>query len=290
MATERLDPRPYAVSSWSGLSWSSIIAGALFAAALAFILHSFAAALGLAVSSAAPTWRDASFALVLLSGLYLVVVAVLTYGLGGYLAARIRSPSTDTPSVDADYRDGVHGLLTWALATVLTGLLLVIAAQALPRLAAPSAGSAGPATSVAGENIIAFDLDRLFRGGERRPPQVDIERVRAEAARILLTVSSHEGMRADDRAELVRLVSATTGLSPADADRRVTEVSGQAKRNIDRARRSAVLLAFMAGAAALLGAAAAWFAAIEGGAHRDSRSQIPHYLDWARTADRPRNR
>ena len=289
MATERLDPRPYAVSSWSGLSWSSIIAGALFAAALAFILHSFAAALGLAVSSAAPTWRDASFALVLLSGLYLVVVAVLTYGLGGYLAARIRSPSTETPTIDADYRDGVHGLLTWALATVLTGLLLVIAAQALPRLAAPSAGSAGPATSVAGENIIAFDLDRLFRGGERRP-QVDMERVRAEAARILLTVSGHEGMRADDRAELVRLVSATTGLSSADADRRVTEVSGQAKRNIDRARRSAVLLAFMAGAAALLGAAAAWFAAIEGGAHRDSRSPIPHYLDWARTADRSRTR
>ena len=171
MATERLDTRPYPVSSWGGLSWGSIIAGALFAAALAFILHSFAAAIGLAVSSAAPTWRDASFALVLLSGLYLVVVAVLTYGLGGYLAARIRSPSTDTPSVDADYRDGVHGLLTWALATVLTGLLLVIAAQALPRLAAPSAGSAGPATSVAGENIIAFDLDRLFRGGERRPPK-----------------------------------------------------------------------------------------------------------------------
>ena len=114
--------------------------------------------------------------------------------------------------------------------------------------------------------------------------------MRAEAARILLTVSGHEGMRADDRAELVRLVSATTGLSSADADRRVTEVSGQAKRNIDRARRSAVLLAFMAGAAALLGAAAAWFAAIEGGAHRDSRSPIPHYFDWAPTANRARSR
>jgi hypothetical protein len=52
MATERLDTRPpYTVSSWGGLSWGSIIAGALFAAALACILHSFAAAIGLGIIS-----------------------------------------------------------------------------------------------------------------------------------------------------------------------------------------------------------------------------------------------
>jgi hypothetical protein len=263
------------------VSWSGIIGGAVAAAALAFILHSFAAAVGLAVTSTAPTWRDSSIALVLLSGLYLVLVALASYAFGGYLAARIRSPVTANPGADAEYRDGLHGILTWALATVLTGLMLLVTAQALPRLAAPSAGSAGPATSIAGENIIAFDLDRLFRGGDRRQ-QVDSERTRAEAARILLTVSSHEGMRADDRSELVRLVSSTTGLPAADADRRVTEVAAQAKRNIDRARRSAVILAFMAGAAALLGAAAAWFAAVAGGAHRDNRSPVPTYLDWGR--------
>jgi hypothetical protein len=88
-------------------------------------------------------------------------------------------------------------------------------------------------------------------------------------------------MKAEDRTELVRLVSATTGLAPADADRRVTEVAGQAKLNIDRARRSTVILAFMAGTAALLGAAAAWFAAIAGGEHRDGRNPVPRWLDWA---------
>jgi hypothetical protein len=267
------------------VSWSAIIGGAIAAAALALILHSFAAAVGLAVSSAAPTWRDASIALVLLTGLYLVITALASYGLGGYVAARIRAPLGANPDAEVEYRDGLHGLLTWALATVLTGLLLVVAAQALPRLAAPSAGSAGPATSVAGENIIAFDLDRLFRGGERRQ-QVDFDRVRAEAARILLTVSSHEGMRADDRAELVRLVSAATGLAGPEADRRVAEVSAQARMNIQKGRRSAVMLAFMAGAAALLGAAAAWFAAIAGGAHRDNRAPVPTFLDWAPTTRR----
>jgi hypothetical protein len=42
-------------------------------------------------------------------------------------------------------------------------------------------------------------------------------------------------------------------------------VAARAKENISRARRSAVILAFTAGAAALLGAAAAWFAACAGG-------------------------
>ena len=56
--------------------WGPVIAGAICAAALAFVLHAFAAAIGLSVSSTAPTWRDASVALVLLSGLYLVLAAV----------------------------------------------------------------------------------------------------------------------------------------------------------------------------------------------------------------------
>jgi hypothetical protein len=46
---------------------------------------------------------------------------------------------------------------------------------------------------------------------------------------------------------------------------RVDEVAARAKENISRARRSAVILAFTAGAAALPGAAAAWFSACAGG-------------------------
>jgi hypothetical protein len=164
----------------------------------------------------------------------------------------------------------------WAAATLLTGLLALAAIEAVPRPATPS----GAATSVAGETIIAYDLDRLFRG-ERRPAG-DMTYVRSEAARILLTTSSHTGMQADDRAYLVRLVAATTGLSPADADKRVTEVAAAAKADIDRARHSAVLLGFITGAAALAGAAAAWFAACAGGRYRDGREAVPSYLDWGR--------
>src|SRR5262245_27817171 len=63
---------PVASGTALSIQWSAIIAGAVSASALAFVLHTFAGAIGLSVSSAAPTWRDASWALVLVSGLYLV--------------------------------------------------------------------------------------------------------------------------------------------------------------------------------------------------------------------------
>jgi hypothetical protein len=275
---------PLADGTVVGLHWTPVVAGALAAAALAFVLHSFALALGLSVSSTAPTWRDTSFALVLLSGLYLLLVAVVSYGFGAYVTARLRVRFADAPAEDVEFRDGLHGLVVWALATLLTGLLALAAIEAVPRLTVPSGAGAGQATSVAGENIIAFDLDRLFRGDRR--PTGDMNYTRSEAARILLTTSSHNGMRADDRTYLVHLVAATTGLAAADADRRVTEVAGQAKTDLDRARHTALIIGFMAGAAALVGAAAAWFAAGAGGRHRDGREAVPTYMDWGRPYSR----
>ena len=99
-------------------------------------------------------------------------------------------------------------------------------------------------------------------------------------AGILLTTASHRGMQPEDRAYLVRLTTAYTGLAQPDAERRVDEVAARAKEDISRARRSAVILAFTAGAAALLGAAVAWFAACAGGRVRDGEAP-PHALfDW----------
>jgi hypothetical protein len=68
-----------------------------------------------------PTWRDASFALVLLSGLYVVLAAPASYGLGGYLAGLMRTRPSSRE--DADLGDGLHGLLVWALATLLTAVI-----------------------------------------------------------------------------------------------------------------------------------------------------------------------
>ena len=257
-----------------------MIGGAIAAAALASVLHGFASAVGISVSSASPSWRDASFALILLSGLYLLLAALASYAFGAYLAGRMRMRVGTGAASDIAFRDGMHGLLVWALATLLAAVLALSVAAMVPRLTAPS--GAPPSASVAGENLIAFDLDRLFRGGERRAPAADITQARAEAARILMTASSHTGMRADDRSYLVRLTSVYTGLSAPDADKRVTEVAGAARENINRARRAAGILAFMVAAAALVGAAAAWYAACAAGRHREGLETVPDWWSWER--------
>ena len=72
------------------LQWSPIVLGAFAATALSSVLLTFAVTIGLGVRSMAPTWRDASAALALLSGLYLIIHAILSFGLGGYIAGRIK--------------------------------------------------------------------------------------------------------------------------------------------------------------------------------------------------------
>jgi predicted transcriptional regulator len=259
------------------LNWGPVIAGAIAASALAFVLDSFGLALGLAISSASPAWRDTSFALVLLSGLYLVLVALASYGLGGYIAGRMRRRSD--PSDSPEFEDGMHGLVVWGVATLFAGILATVSLPLLSRAPGVAAVMPNATTSVPGESLIAYELDRLFRGSERRTGG-DLSYDRAEAARILLTTSSHRGMDPTDRAYLAKLIAADTGTAAPDAERRVDEVATRAKQDISRARSSAVILAFMAGAAALLGAIAAWAAAVTAGRYRDGREAMPALWDW----------
>jgi hypothetical protein len=264
------------------VQWGPAFAGAIAAAALATVLHGFAATIGLAVSSASPTWRDASFALWLLSGVYLVLVAIASYGLGGYIAGRMRARSAGGVVEENEIRDGIHGLIVWGLATLATAALIAMSGATVSRLAA-SSGASGPAVSLGAENIVAYDLDHLFRS-DRRPAGIDMTYSRAEAGRILLTASGHNGVAPDDRAYLVRLVGQVAGLAQPEAQQRVDTVITSAHDNIKRARRSAVVLAFMAGAAAMVGAAIAWLAACAGGRHRDGDSAV---FMWS-TPHRPR--
>src|ERR1700739_3907479 len=113
-----------------GLTWGPAVAGAIAARGLSFVLDSFGVAIGLAFSSASPTWRDTSFALVLLSGLYLVLAALASYGLGGYIAGRMRR-RYDSGEL-SEFQDGMHGLLVWGISTLLAGLLAAVTVALLP--------------------------------------------------------------------------------------------------------------------------------------------------------------
>jgi hypothetical protein len=263
------------------LQWSAIVAGALGAAALSLILLTFGAAIGLGVSSAAPTWRDASVALWLLSGIYLILQAIVSFGFGGYIAGRVRRPMAAGQSEEVENRDGLHGLAVWALA-----ILLGAAFAALAGATTLSRSSPGSASTSAAEPVLSYELDRLYRAAHR-PANADLSAERAEAGRILLTSSSHSGMKADDRTYLIQQVAAATGLSPAEAERRVDSAIANSKAALARSRGSTVILAFSLATALLLGSVAAWAAACAGGRHRDG-APLPHWMVHANLLDRRR--
>jgi hypothetical protein len=247
------------------LNWSSVFFAAVVAAAFSAILIAFGAAVGLGVTSTAPTWRDASVALWILSGLYLILQACVSFGIGGYLAGLTRAViAADSPE-QAEERDGLHGLAAWAVATIL-GVSIATLVSGASILRSPS--DAPAARTTAAEPLLSYELDKLFRMS-RRPNNTDLATERAQAGRILLTSSSHAGMSTDDRAYLTQLVAATTGVAQADAERRVDTAVVNAKTAIARSRRSSIILAFSVAAALLLGAVVSWTAACTGGRHRD---------------------
>src|SRR4051812_20397571 len=112
----------------STIQWSSVIAGALAAGAMSFILVGFGVAVGLGVSSASPTWRDASAALALLSGLYLIIQAIISFGFGGYVAGRTTRPAPAITTIedDGERRGGVHWPMSRGPSLVLCAALLAL--------------------------------------------------------------------------------------------------------------------------------------------------------------------
>ena len=270
------------------VQWSPIVLGAFAATALSSVLLTFAVTIGLGVASTAPTWRDTSTALAILSGLFLIIQAVISFGMGGYIAGHTRTPVGTatvgpTSADEVEHVDGAHGLGTWALAVVMGAILATwIGAATVSR----SAPVRGPAQASAAEPLLSYELDRLFRAG-RRAPNVDLSTERAEAGRILLTTSSHSGMSAEDRTYLVQQVIGLTGLAAADAERRVDGVIATATTAIARSRRSTVILAFSIATAILLGAVAAWAAAVAGGRHRDGET-LPQWMVHSKSFDRRR--
>ena len=154
------------------LSWTPVIFGALVATALSSILLAFGATIGLGVMSTAPSWRDASAALALLSGLYLIMQAAISFGVGGYIAGRTRSVAVAADSLDSEHSDGVHGLGSWALAVVLGALLATLFGGAtLTR----SNSNLPSARTSAAEPLLSYEIDRMLRPA-RRAANVDLSR------------------------------------------------------------------------------------------------------------------
>src|SRR3984957_16003533 len=276
------------VDAQSAVSWGAIAAGAVGAAALALLLIALGAGLGL---SAVYPWSDSGVSAATFktgTGIFLVIVAVMSSAVGGFLAARPRSKWVGAHTNEVFFRDTAHGFIAWALPTLLSATAL---SSVTGYLANGTAAGVGGAASQAARSVNPADIyvDKLFRPDTAAQPAsapgsspaagnpnpaapsgANSNQSRAEVLR--LWTSSFQGnqdLSATDKTYVAQVVAARTGMSQADAEKRVNDVIIEAKTAADTARKGAAKLSFWLTAAMLFGAFAASLAAVEGGSLRD---------------------
>jgi hypothetical protein len=261
----------------SAVSWAAVIAGGVTAAALTLLLVAFGAGMGFSAVSPWPSSGISATTFTIATGVYLIVVAMLSSTIGGYIAGRLRTKWTGLHGEEVLFRDTAHGFLAWATATVFGAVALASAAtiiaggatagaaQGAGQAAAQSAGTGAP-------NPYFVDLLLRPQPGSAGGPagQADPAAIRGEITRILARGLGEGGeLPAADRAYLAQVVAARTGMSQPDAEKRVSEVIEQARSAADEARRAAAKLSLWLTGAMLIGAFSASLAAIEGGQLRD---------------------
>ena len=259
------------------VSWPAIAAGAVAAAALTLVLLAFGVGMGFSVVS---PWGNSGVSATTFeigTGLYLIVVAMLASTIGGYIAGRLRTRWLGVHTHEVFFRDTAHGFLAWALATVIGAGFLAAAASNI-------AGGASPGLAPAAANVSAtagsgsrldYYVDALLRPNPAASPNItDLGAVRREIAGILTKGIGDGDVAGPDRTYLAQVVAARTGLSPADADKRVSNILDQAKTDLDNARKAAAKLSLWLTASLLIGAFAASLAATDGGYVRDRNANL----------------
>jgi hypothetical protein len=106
--------------------WGAIIGGALGAIAISIIL--FTAGSGFGLSTVEP-WSFANQApetFAIGAAIWLIIMQWLSAAFGGYLAGRLRANWIGARTDEVLFRDTAHGLLAWALATVIVAALFTL--------------------------------------------------------------------------------------------------------------------------------------------------------------------
>jgi hypothetical protein len=259
-----------------GVSWGAVLAGAAAAAALSFILLILGVGLGL--SSVSP-WSFNATAIGVSTIVWLAFMQLAASGIGGYMAGRLRVKWSSIHTDEVHFRDTAHGLLAWAVATLITVAVMaggtravlsgaIDAGSGMAAAVAPAAAAGAGAASAnakAGEgggsaNPLDYFSDMLLRAapaaapaaatGTPVMPAANVANAgagtadqRVEIGRIFATGLSTGSLAADDRAYLGQVVASRTGLTQAEAEARVDAVYARAAKAAADAKARAQLAA-----------------------------------------------
>lgn len=274
----------------SAVSWSAIFVGSVAAAAVTLILVVLGTGLGFSIVS---PWRGEGASATTVgvwAVIWLVIVQWLSSGIGGFLTGRLRTKWVRLHTHEVFFRDTAHGFLAWCLATVVGAFILASATASGVGVAARGAADAATAAAASASSQAVgpagtsdsngYFVDMLLRTTN---PVVEVSKgdSRAETNRILAR-SVQDGqvvLSPEDKTYLAQTVAARTGVSQADAEKRVdaivtqlNEAQAKARAAADEARKRAAQLSIVMALAMVIGAFIASAAAALGGNMRDDEN------------------
>ena len=152
-------------SSASAVEWGAIFAGGLAAIGITAILFTLGPGLGLTTVSPWSLRNPAPTTFGTAAVIWMIVTQWLASAFGGYLTGRLRTKWVGIRTDEILFRDTAHGLLAWALGTVIMAALVTLGSAATAGVVA-AAADAAPSTASATAEVaeqtrkvaIAFSL------------------------------------------------------------------------------------------------------------------------------------
>ena len=280
-------------SSSSAVSWAPILAGAFVATVVTLILMLVGAGLGLTLVSPWSGESSSATTVTVYAAIWLVIVQWVSSGVGGYLTGRLRAKWVGVHTDEVTFRDTTHGLLAWAVATVVVVMFLGSTVSSIVSGATQAASSivgttGAAAATAAAENApdlsTSYFTDALLRPSDAATPNpaaATNEAAASELSRILMQSAVAGEMSPDDRAYVEQLVAQRTGLTPDQAKARVDAVLKQvddakvaAQEAADTARKAGATGSLLTALSMLIGALIASVAAALGGKSRDDDGEV----------------
>jgi hypothetical protein len=288
----------------SYIEWSPVIAGAIGASAISFLLLTFGGAVGLTLTSPWPNEGVPAWAILFAVAWWSVMVQIGSFFAGGYLAGRMRTRWADATLHEVRFRDGTHGFTVWAVGVLFGALLIAYAGgaavhSATQATATVAAGAASGNADAAKTSAASTVTSMLLRPAPRpaagaspsgapasaapatanTPPD---SAYRDEVNRILAATVANRELTADNRNYLVSIIAARDGISEDQARQRVDAgiaqlqtMENDARNAADKARKAGLMAGFLTAVSLLISLAAAIGGAHLGGRHRDEGT-MPH--------------
>jgi nucleoid DNA-binding protein len=232
----------------SYVEWSAIFAGAVVASAIIVLMTAFGSAIGLSLVS--PYHGPSPIIFYIALALWFTWITVSSFVAGGYITGRMRRSIVGATAHEVHVRDGVHGLVVWAVAVALGASLATLSiASAVTTLSLSSAvkggadlaksGASSMSSSVASvADPIGYNVDNLLRTSEGASAAKSgaVDASPRETASILAMGATNGSLSNDDHIHIARVVAARAGLTQTDADKRVDAIFAQVKTAADKIR------------------------------------------------------